>query len=77
MAKKNREAGTSMVAPHPPTTGGLKPVEELAAERGMNPAILAGLQRATGWAPGKQVRPDEFEAAARAFENRRMGGGRI
>jgi hypothetical protein len=77
MGRKDREVGASMVAPHPPATGGLKPVEDLAAESGMTPATLAGLRRATGWAPGKQVSGPEFEAAAEAFKSRRMGGGRI
>lgn len=77
MARKDREAGTSMVAPHPSVAEGLKPVEDLATEYGITPASLAGLRRATGWAPGKQVSPSEFKAAAEAFRCRRMGGGRI
>lgn len=66
-----------MVAPHPLVIGELKPVEDLAAECGMKPALLAGLRRATGWAVGKQVSPSEFTAGVEAFKLRRMGGGRI
>jgi len=65
----------SMVAPQPPKDGRLQPVEQLAAERGVSDCTLAGMRRANGWAPGKQVTIDEFETAMMAFAARRMGSG--
>ena len=75
--KGKKEAGTSMVAPSPTGKEGLRPVEELATERGYQPWYLAGLRRAAGWAPGKQVTVAEFDGAVKRFERRPQGGGKI
>jgi hypothetical protein len=72
--RKTKAAG-SMVAQRPASN--LRPVEDLAAEAGVTPPILAGLRRATGWAPGKQVTAEQFAAAVEQFNNRPMGGGRL
>jgi hypothetical protein len=37
----------------------------------------AGLFKAAGWAPGKQVSLSVFTAALEGFRERRQGGGRI
>jgi hypothetical protein len=66
-----------MVAEHPPADGKLHPVEELAEQCGVNAHLLAGLRRAKGWAPGKQVTAAELDEALAAYEGRPMGGGRI
>ena len=55
----------------------LVPVEELAAGARLKPWELAGLMRAAGWAPGKQVTVKVFEQAVAAFRNRPQGGGKI
>lgn len=68
----------TMEAPHPKQQATkLQAVEALAAARGLKPWYLAGLRRAAGWAPGKQVGPDEFAQAVEDFNRRRQGGGRI
>lgn len=78
MSKKNKSTDSlSMVAAHPTTGGGVKPVEDIAAEHGIKASILAALRRSTGWAPGKQVTEGEFEEAIKSLSIRPMGGGRV
>lgn len=55
----------------------LHDVAELGRNKGMKPHEIAGLTVAKGWAPGRQVSEEEFDAALEAFRNRRQGGGRI
>lgn len=38
---------------------------------------VAGLMRAAGWAPGKQVTKTVFNDTLEKFRNRPQGGGRI
>lgn len=76
MARDDRRRGASMIAPHPPTDGTLHLVEDLAAASGMPPHAVAGICRANGWAPGRQVTAAEFEAARAAYASRPMGSGR-
>lgn len=76
MEKQEKRKGSSMVAPHPPTDGKLHPVEDLAAESGMPAHAVAGICRANGWAPGKQLTVAEFETAMEAYKTRPMGSGR-
>jgi hypothetical protein len=72
------KAAASMVPRHPAAPAAtLHPVEDLAAERGMPATALAGLRRATGWHPGKQVTAEQFEAAMTAYRGKPMGSGSI
>lgn len=73
---KGRRAGASMVAQHP-MGGQLRPVDELAAEARLTTWELAGLARAAGWSPGKQVTEAEFATALSRFRSRPQGGGKI
>lgn len=75
--EKGAKAGTAMVAPRPTGKEGLRPVEELAAERGLKPWYLAGLRRSANWAPGKQVTVAQFDAVVKRFNARPLGGGKI
>lgn len=77
MAREDRKKGDSMVAPHPPADGRLHLVEDLAAGSGMPAHAIAGMCRANGWMPGKQLTVAEFEAARAAYVRRPMGSGRI
>lgn len=43
----------------------------------LSPWERAGLFKAAGWAPGKQVSLSVFTAALEGFRERRQGGGRI
>jgi len=54
----------------------LQPLEELARERGVPAHALAGMCRAYGWAEGKQVSAEEFDAKVIAYRVRPMGSGR-
>ena len=76
MSEKDEKALISMVAPKSRQQEKLQPVDELAAERGMPAALLAGMCRANGWADGKQVPASEFESAMTAYASRPMGSGR-
>ena len=82
----------SMVAPHPlkekpkneekktnppKGSGGLMPVEELAEKAGIKTWEVAGLMRAAGWAPGKQVTKEDFDQTLDRFRKRPQGGGKI
>lgn len=53
----------------------LYPVEELA--EGIPAWELAALRQAAGWAVGKQVGRDAFDAALDKLRTRPQGGGRI
>ncbi len=89
MAKNNDQTkkqstaaeSTSMVAEHPQekqTAGaGLQPVEKMAEAAGLPGWECAALMHAAGWAPGKQVKQNEFDAALALFRKRSQGGGRI
>jgi len=55
----------------------IMPVEELAEAEGIKSWEVAGLMRAAGWAPGKQVSKGEFDLALGRFRRRPQGGGRI
>ena len=77
---RNKSAGGSMVADHPingAATGNLRPVEEAAAAAGVPGWECAALMHAAGWAPGKQVDQDRFDAALERFRSRPTGGGRL
>lgn len=76
MKSQKKNAGASIVAPHP-MGGPLRPVSELAAAAGLPAWELAGLARAAGWAPGKQVTEADFAAALERFRARPQGGGKI
>ena len=76
MEKQEKRRGVSMVAAHPPVDGKLHPVEELAAESVMPAHAVAGMCRANGWVPGKQLTVTEFETAMEAYKSRPMGSGR-
>ena len=70
--KETRGYGAgSMIAPHP---NRLRPVEELAKAANLKAWETAGLMRAAGWAPGKQVDELAFNAGLIAFRKRPMGG---
>ena len=61
----------------PATSKELKPVEDLAGAKNIKSWELAGLMRAAGWAPGKQVSEDEFDLVLDRFRKRPQGGGKI
>jgi hypothetical protein len=67
--KGKKEAGTSMVAPSPTGKEGLRPVEELATERGYQPWYLAGLRWAAGRSNDSSGGP---RAAARSNQRRQQ-----
>lgn len=77
--------GASMIAPHPVKTkksdrlkeDELLPVETVAKEAGLPDWEIAGLMRAAGWLPGKQVTAGEFDFALTKFRKRPQGGGKI
>lgn len=52
-------------------------VKVLAKEAGVPDWEMAGLMKAAGWAPGKHVSRDRFQAAVTSFRSRPQGGGRI
>lgn len=54
----------------------LRDVNEIIRERGLPAWKGAALCRHAGWAPGKCVGAEEFEAALAGLESRPMGGGR-
>ncbi|MGE4297529.1 MAG: hypothetical protein AB7E47_05815 [Desulfovibrionaceae bacterium] len=58
-------------------TPALYPVEDLAQERQVPDWELAALRVATGWAEGKQVTGEAFDAAVTKLRTRPQGGGRI
>ena len=73
------EGGAGEVeAPTPvtPVTAELYDVNEIIRERGLPAWKGAALCRHAGWAPGKCVSAEEFEAALARLEGRPMGGGR-
>ncbi len=53
------------------------PVEDLAKKKGLKPWYLAGLRRAAGWKPGKEVSAAEFEKTVEKFNTRPQGGGTV
>lgn len=55
----------------------IQPVEELAEAEGIKSWEVAGLMRAAGWSPGKQVTAGEFDLALARFRKRPQGGGKI
>lgn len=61
----------------PAASNELKPVEHLAKEKNIKTWELAGLMRAAGWAPGKQVAEGEFDLALNKFRRRPQGGGKL
>ena len=54
----------------------LENMDELAARFRVPQWQQAALVRFMGWAPGKRVSAQEYEAALDALLSRRMGGGR-
>ena len=72
-ATSNKQPATSP----PKSSGGLMPVEELAEAKNIKSWEVAGLMRAAGWAPGKQVTKEDFDQTLGRFRRRPQGGGRI
>lgn len=52
-------------------------VAALAEKHSLPSWELAGLMKAAGWAPGKQVTDTAFQNALSKFRKRPQGGGRI
>ena len=76
--KKLKGSPESMVAPKSrEQANALYLVENLAAERNLAVWFVAGLRQATGWADGKMVTREEFDAAATRFAARPQGSGKI
>jgi hypothetical protein len=77
--EKKQGNPTSMVAPksREQASPALYLVEDLATERNLAGWFVAGLRQATGWAAGKMVTRDEFDAAATRFAARPQGSGKI
>ena len=86
-SKDETKKGASMMAPHPHSgkekkqdqknSKALLPVEKAAEAAGVKSWETAGLMRAAGWRPGKQVTAGEFDLALSNFRKRPMAGGRI
>ncbi len=68
MTKKS----TTMDAPHPKDA--LCPVEEWVGKKGIPKWQLAGAMRMQGWAAGKAVTENEFDAAIKKFVKKPLGG---
>ncbi|MFH2064984.1 MAG: hypothetical protein ABIK15_07295 [Pseudomonadota bacterium] len=53
------------------------PIENLAADQGIEAWEAVAMMRAIGWFPGKQVTEQQFTDALARFRTRPQGSGRI